>query len=64
MGCGSIGDVGTVAGSNLVAVPHCGKKSRGVLEGRGYSSFQIHHQRWVSIILLHCYLSELCTLDV
>jgi len=30
MGCGSIGDVGTVAGSNLVAVPHCGKKSRSI----------------------------------
>ena len=28
MDCGSVGDVGTVANSNLVAVPHHGKKSR------------------------------------
>jgi len=28
VGCGSVGDVGTVAGSNSVAVPRRGKKSR------------------------------------
>jgi len=28
MGCGGVEDVSTVAGSNSVAVPHLGKKSR------------------------------------
>jgi len=38
----------------------------GVLSCRrkGISGFQICHQRWAGIILLHCYVSELCTLDV
>jgi len=28
MGCGSVGDISNVSGSNSVAVPHHGKKSR------------------------------------
>ena len=38
MGCGGIGDVGNVAGSNSVAVPHHGKMSRRGLDGVGFKT--------------------------
>ena len=53
MDCGSIGDVSTVAGSNSVAVPCCGKKSR--------SDALVHHHPFeihlnsLSIIQIECW---------
>jgi len=50
VGCGSVGDVGTVAGSNLVAVPCCGKKSRSMLLAPLWLVVRGRRRRWWNIL--------------